>query len=892
MRPDLAQRIAAGCVVVTPNRRLASHLQREFDLAQAASGRRAWPSAECLSLNAFLERTWAEATRLRAGATLLSGEQEIALWESIIAAAREARPLLNLPAAARAAREAWGLVQAFRLELPRRPGLDEDSAAFAGWSARYRAQLAARGLIDAALLPDAVAAIAKDARRPGMRRLVFYAFDELAPQSRSLLEALAAAGWEVEELRPPESQGSATRAAYPDAETEFRAVAAQAREILAAPPAARIGVVVPDLSARRAQVQRVFDDALEPGRVMGASRERPRPYNISLGRPLADYPLVHAALLVLTCARGEFPLAAAGGLVLSPFIGGGETEAAARALLDARLRRRGAISLSAAALVSEAKSKPRGLPGTPLLAARLERWTQAAQRARRLRQPPSAWSATFQSLLAALGWPGERSLDSEEFQTFDRWRETIATLSALDLVTGRITYDEALSRLRRLASDAQFQPESEAVPLQVLGVLEATGLEFDHLFVTGLTDEVLPASPRPNPFLPGAMQRKSGVPHASAEWEMRFARRALASWRAAAAHVRLSHPLQEGERELRASPLLAGISEAPAAAPRPRFRDAVFAARAIERLPDYAAPPLAAGTQVAGGTRFFKNQADCPFRAFAVHRLGAEALDAGHPGLDARERGTLAHWAAKALWGELATHARLDAMSEEDMAGAAQRAAAVAVGEMRGERPDAMTDAFSRLEQERLARLLAALLRKEKLRAPFEVAAREERRTVELGGVTVRLQVDRIDRLGDGGRVILDYKTGRPSSPAAWLGERPDEPQLPLYAVTDSGEVAAVAFVALNARETGFRGVARAEGVLPGVATVAQVTGERHPDWRSLAADWRAALEKLAAEFLSGAVPVAPKQYPRTCDHCDVHTLCRVRELLDRGPVTTGEEDE
>jgi len=38
-----------------------------------------------------------------------------------------------------------------------------------------------------------------------------------------------------------------------------------------------------------------------------------------------------------------------------------------------------------------------------------------------------------------------------------------------------------------------------------------------------------------------------------------------------------------------------------------------------------------------------KDQAACPFRAFAAHRLGAEGLQFPHTGLDALERGTLVH---------------------------------------------------------------------------------------------------------------------------------------------------------------------------------------------------------------------------------------------------------
>ncbi|MGH8633807.1 MAG: hypothetical protein ACRET7_06690, partial [Burkholderiales bacterium] len=371
MREDLAQRIEAGCVVVTPNRRLAAHLKREHDLAQAASGKEVWASADCLPLGAFLERTHAELTRASGRALLMTPSQELALWEGIISASREARPLLHRPAAARIAREAWGILHAWRLELPQhRSALHEDAAAFARWSARYRTETAARNLLDAARLPDAVADLV---RSSAPRHLVFYGFDELPPQTAALADALAGAGWRVEKMGPRQHEGVATQTAYPDAESELRGVASQVRNILESAPAASVGVVVPDLAARRAQVLRLFDDTLEPARVLAGSRERARPCNVSAGRPLSDYPLVHAALLALSCARGELTLAEAGVLVKSPFIAGAESELAARALLDARLRERGALGVPLAALASEASFRPRGLAGTPLLGARLAR---------------------------------------------------------------------------------------------------------------------------------------------------------------------------------------------------------------------------------------------------------------------------------------------------------------------------------------------------------------------------------------------------------------------------------------------------------------------------------------------------------------------------------------
>ena len=893
MKADLAQRIGAGSAVITPNRRLAAHVKRDFDFAQLASGKAAWPSADCLPLAAFFERTYAELTRLSPGTTQLNPQQEAALWEQVLQDSPYGSTLLNPTAAARAAREAWEIEHAYRIELVKyRSVLDEDGQAYLAWAARLRDLMRANRWLDAARLPDALVEVMEKGAGLEPRALVLYGFDQLTPQSRTVLDALAARGWEAAEIVPPSRAGNAERTAYDDREVELVAVAEEVRAALSVNPAQRIGVIVPDFAAARGDIIRIFDDVLDPPRILAGTRERARPYNVSLGPLLADYPLVHTAFLILKLAHGELALEDAGSLLRSPFIAGAEQELAARALLDAKLRRDGRPLVELRALARRSRGEnARDPAGSPQLAARLASWTRLAGDARRARQSPSQWSLTFQGLLAGFGWPGERALDSEDYQTFRKWREIVSSLSALDIVTPRLGYDEALARLRRFVADATFQPESPEVPVQVLGVLEANGIEFDRLFVTGLTDETWPPPPRPNPFLPLALQRAREVPRACAEWQLEYARRTMKLWLGAAPEVRLSWPRREGDRELSASFLLRDIRQAPRAARTVSLlREVIHAARVSEELADFSAPALPAGIGVTGGATFFQNQAACPFRAFAVHRLGARALEAASVGLDARDRGGLIHLAAFNLWRELKTHEALCKASGERLQSAIKLAVASAVESTRRKRPDVMTEAFAALERERVADLLGRLLELEKQRAPFMVLVREDPRAVSVAGVQVSTRLDRLDRLADGSEVILDYKTSREVDAADWLGERPDEPQLPLYAAGGGEELAAVAFAQLHARQVRFEGLSRRAAVLPGVPALAdsKKASSYYGSWGELLEGWRAVLENLAREYLAGRAEVAPKDYPRTCEYCELGALCRVKELKDRGPVAAG----
>ena len=137
---------------------------------------------------------------------------------------------------------------------------------------------------------------------------------------------------------------------FQSARHELEAAARWAREKLEA-GAKRIGVVVPELAARRREVLRVFARTMNPAHAVPGQGPRALPFDVSLGEPLSDTPLAHAALSILALALGEIPFEQASRLLRSPFVGGGEEEMAARARLDAALRRKAPARLALGKLV-------------------------------------------------------------------------------------------------------------------------------------------------------------------------------------------------------------------------------------------------------------------------------------------------------------------------------------------------------------------------------------------------------------------------------------------------------------------------------------------------------------------------------------------------------------
>ncbi|HJS38156.1 MAG TPA: PD-(D/E)XK nuclease family protein, partial [Burkholderiales bacterium] len=256
------------------------------------------------------------------------------------------------------------------------------------------------------------------------------------------------------------------------------------------------------------------------------------------------------------------------------------------------------------------------------------------------------------------------------------------------------------------------------------------------------------------------------------------------------------------------------------------------------------------------------DQAACPFRAFARHRLNAEALEEPVEGLDARARGQLLHTLMKELWTELKGSAGLAG----DAGPAIERAARRAVAEAKLEEP------FAQLERARLAKLAWEWLEVERGRAPFTVAALEDKRKLGVAGLTLNGRIDRMDALESGGHALIDYKSGKPT-PNDWMGERPDDPQLPLYALNAKEPVCAVAFAKLRTGEMRYMGFSEREDLVPGVKAA--------KDWKVLLEGWKKELEALGQGFAAGDARVDPKELLNTCRYCDLQPLCRVYERVD-----------
>jgi RecB family exonuclease len=136
------------------------------------------------------------------------------------------------------------------------------------------------------------------------------------------------------------------------------------------------------------------------------------------------------------------------------------------------------------------------------------------------------------------------------------------------------------------------------------------------------------------------------------------------------------------------------------------------------------------------------------------------------------------------------------------------------------------------------------------------------------------VRIDRIDRLADGARVLMDYKTG--AAARDWRGDRPDNPQLPVYALLSPQDLVAVAYAKVNAAECGFVAESERGGIFP---RTRQSDLEGMSAFAELTQVWSRRIERIAGEFAAGHAEVAPTI--KACQSCKLQGLCRVPAALE-----------
>lgn len=848
--------------VITPTARLAFYLQK----TQAHLGK-------IQSVSEWLTQLWDHYQQEYPTTCWrrISAWQSTIIWQQIIQ--QDELPLLRTHAVVQQVQQAWQILQQWQIPLveidryltQQTHDKQNDCMRFLVWAQQYQQICQQKKWIDDGQLPYFLATHIK--KYPHHFHL--YGFNYLTPQLNALCISLRKRGAKISEQQmPPTQEANIHYYCYADRQTEWRAAARWAKE----QPGQTVGIVIPELAQYWAKIHRIFTEVLAPEQLIAGEPTQSKPFNLDAGLPFTQYPLIANSLLFLEWLAAPLPYAQVSHLIRTIFWPYHTEEFTARAQLMAELAAQNYQTLSLSLLVEFLRTDTQ--QRCILLQTLLEplrnayvQWTETAR--------PSEWIKRIQELFVITHWAEEQRQCDQEQQIWQRWENALAEIATLDaIVEMPIRYATVLKLIQQHVQTICFQPESKLAKIQVMGILETAGMQFDHLWVCGLHAQSWPAAPQPNPFIPLSLQRRYQVPHSSYAQELIYAQQFTQQWKSATPHLIFSFAQGTSDTYFLPSPLFQHMVCVPKVEPTDTHpKPDGISSIAQDSRDDYGL----ACTEIIANASLLREQAECPFRAYANHRLGVarHKLTLPEPLGNAMRRGMVVHRALQLIWGVLQNHQRLIVIPAQELAQLVDEKVQESLQEHYQLLQTIMQvpAVFMQVEQQRLQKIVLTWLEKEKLRQPFHIHRLEQNVKLKLPGIILNMRVDRIDQIQDGTFVIVDYKTAKLPS-MSFVSERLTHPQLPLYALSQREQLAAVVFAHVSGEQIGFSGWVENTYTedLPRRSSYALQTVK----FAEQLLTWQMQVMNLTQEYLQGYAAVKPYPDQSVCRICDLHLLCKI----------------
>ncbi|HET9843941.1 MAG TPA: PD-(D/E)XK nuclease family protein [Gammaproteobacteria bacterium] len=855
---------------MTATRRLALRLQQH--LPQGYS--KVYEAPAIFALSDWFQTLW-NSYQIR-GATedkiLLTPFQELGLLNTLLQRSSH-KVLLQLFPTAKLLRNTWKLLCQWQLDINTIDfSQQEEGKFFYNLAHDFKEELKQRQWITSAELPNFLFQLIQNDQAQLVKNfspshcIIFVGFDDYYPELLNFKHMMEALDWNIIFFQSNKQAKSIQRVVYQNFEQEIEAIARSAKN--AVQKKQSIGIVVPTLLENRTRIEDQFNKVFNEVSLLDPVWKISKFFNISAGLPLYAYPVIADFFQSFSLIKEKIELDTLLGFLHSPFfLEGNETLCAQLSYHLKKESKKYWDHEEVILLLSNLE-----LEASESFIAFFEKIVLFKEKVLNNKNFSSCFDDLF-FWIQLLNWPGPRTLTSVEHQVVARFYNCIHEWHLLNLIINTITFEEAIDWLKRICIETTFQPESEVVPIHIMGLLEASGQEFDQLYVTGLHGEILPALPSPNPFLPIGLQRALHMPHASSEREFIFAQSLIESFLRSANEVNFSHHLNDAIYEFQDSALIAHIPSSGALDKNNLFLYELFFAENKTATCEPLMPfPLQEHEKVQGGTNVIRTQAMCPFQAFARYRLKAWEPEYFDDGITPIKRGILYHKALETIWKQLRNQQNLKKLSTHEL----EIFVTKIVDNLSNNRLlKDVSPIYWEVEKNSMIILLLAWLELEKQRTDFKVLKQECLVQIHLKGLTLRAKIDRIDQSMEG-IFIIDYKTSLISL-SDTIGSRPKAVQLPLYCFADYPQNAnGIFFAQITKEECLLRGVT--SNTFESLKNACQHTDlSSLESWNDLLQYWRQTMDGLSLEFKEGHCKVEPLQ-PQSCKNCQLPGLCRIEK--------------
>ena len=852
--PQLVERIPQeqALIVLTSNasiaRELKSSLLRQDKNSQSQLCR-------VSTLDSWLER---QAAHLAASENLeLADPQQLQqIWEQIIEAESEEFPDLQAISLAPQVQRSWLRMLRWNSDLSELAELEQyNPLRLSSWCQKFEARLSELGLSQRDLL-------LKQPNNSGSQQHLVYigSGDPLAPLHQSFLESRFES-LELTVWRDTQKTADCFQASYDNRESEVKAAANWAQNLIAQDDSARIGILCTENSSEQKHLITALRRQLEGS-----------PLRICLPQSFADSGICFHSLQLLQVNRHELSRADCLALIRNPFWGNYPEDLEQRALWETELCNLERKNIRISELLRIGRSVATKLqPESHLsLIKNIESAVNSAKQSVS-EASPQYWAELFSQQLQSLGWPGTRGLNKSQQKEVELFIDLLQQLVPISLVETKISCSSALRILGRLAQSAQIQAESPINGINLLNTVESA-VGFSHLWLLDASADHWPGYVKPDPLIPIHFQLDQDMPRCHPDHERDFCLNLFDQLRGNCQELVFSISQQDTDQPTEFSPLL---SDYPELGLEISTQSKEEVTQNWQWVDCSRGPTLSQSPDVTdrGGSNIFNLMAASPFHAFAQYRLNARPFAEAFIGIGPSHRGKIIHDILDRIWGQLENSENLKQLDDKALNSLIEESVHQQLLSWQGDHFNLELGYFEQLKSS-FIQLLQEWMKFESGRESFVVLAREEKLKAQIGPLNLSLRIDRIDELEGGGKLLIDYKTGASSRENDLLSSPPVAAQLPLYAISLEDEFSGLCFAQVVPGAARLRGIAASENSERLVAI---------EDWNDLKNQWRKDLTELAEAYAAGDSRVFETKtfFGRRDELASLHRMAEYQDLMD-----------
>jgi ATP-dependent helicase/nuclease subunit B len=264
----------------------------------------------------------------------------------------------------------------------------------------------------------------------------------------------------------------------------------------------------------------------------------------------------------------------------------------------------------------------------------------------------------------------------------------------------------------------------------------------------------------------------------------------------------------------------------------------------------------------------------CHFKSFAKFRLFAKELTPPSLGLRAVEKGIIVHNILQEIYTNITFLHELKDMEPDKMAGQIYTIALKNINKILEYKPNSASDEFIKSECQKITTNILTWIQHDLTRENCQIHATEQEIKIKINDITIKGIIDRVDKLASNKYMIIDYKTGS-ANINSWFTNTISEPQMPIYSIAYTNNLAATCYAHINNNNIGFSGITDNTCIIPELKTTKNTPAESIND---IVIIWRNTIEQTLTTYTTGSIKTIAGNTNTECNKCPYSGICRIWE--------------